>query len=82
MPTATLTFNLPDERDEFSDAVYGANWHSGAPDLDQRLRQWLKYGHEFKDANEALQAARDALWEEVRDRGVLADEGLGQHLLQ
>ena len=38
------------------------------------LRSALKYGHSYKTADEALEAARDALYEELRSHGIDIDK--------
>jgi len=45
-------------------------------DLDQWFRGKLKWGHDYKTATEALQAARDNLNEEMRDEGIQEIIGL------
>jgi hypothetical protein len=62
---ARLTFTMPDEREAFEDAVHGGEWNVIVQDMDNALRNWLKYGHEFKSADEALEAARTKLNELV-----------------
>lgn len=59
MPRATLSFKLPEEADDHKFAVNGKNWALAAWDLDQQLRNWLKYGsHGFKTPEEAMEAVR------------------------
>ena len=43
MPEARLTFNLEDEMELFKHTLLGEDYHSFLTDLDQALRQWLKY---------------------------------------
>lgn len=72
MPTATLTFRLPDEADEHRAAVNAGTLEAVLIDVDVQLRNWLKHGHEFGQAepDTVLQAVRDLLRDEVRDHGV------------
>jgi hypothetical protein len=65
---ATLEFNLPEDQDEHSSAVNGAAWRAVVSDMDMRLGKALKYGHEFKTADEALERLRDDLLEIVSVR--------------
>lgn len=44
MPKATLEFNLPDEEAQHKDALEGAAWKVAMWDLDQTLRDAIKYG--------------------------------------
>lgn len=70
MPTAILTFSLPEESEEHLCAVNAFKWKSVVCGLDNYLREQLKYGHSFKTPDEALEKTRQALF------GVLEDEGL------
>lgn len=65
-----LKFNLPDERDEFKMACSAGAMHSVLWDMDQWLRNQLKYGNPFESADTALQAARDELFRLLNDHGV------------
>jgi len=40
---ATLTFTLPDDRDEFQDALEGGKFKASAHEFGEWLRQQLKY---------------------------------------
>ena len=46
------------------------DWAIVSWDLDQLLRNMLKYGHEYKDIDTALQHVRDTLNEMLIDRGL------------
>lgn len=70
MAKATLTYKLPEEQSDFNFAVHGSAWALAMWDLDQALRGWLKYGHELKDADTALEAARSKLREVCEEHGV------------
>ncbi len=65
---ATLEFTLPDEREEHLVAVHAENLYFALYEIDGQLRNWLKHGHEFKTADEALEAVREFLNDELRDR--------------
>jgi len=67
---ATLQFILPEEQHEFQLAIRAADWHSVVWEIDQKLRGYLKYGHTFKSADEALEEIRKFLHEEVNDRNL------------
>jgi hypothetical protein len=68
---ATITFNLPEEADAHQAALDGPKWKTCAESLDQTLRAWLKHGHVFKTPDEAIQAARDRLYETMQEAGSL-----------
>lgn len=70
MPKVTISFNLPEEAHEHKDAIHGADWKGIVYELSTLLRNKLKYGHEYKTADEALEAVRDALWEECRENNL------------
>lgn len=70
MPKAILEFNLPEDRVEHELAVYGSNWAYVVSNIDDILRGWLKYGHEFESADEALEEARKELRKEMEGWGV------------
>jgi len=69
--TATLTFTLPEEQEEFYHAAKGAEWRMIVEDLDAHLRSRLKHEDGLsEDAAIALQATRDKLHEFVAERGL------------
>ena len=67
---AILEFELPEDKENFDASSKGMDWAIVAWDLDQLMRNMLKYGHEYKDANTALQHVKDALNEMLIDRGL------------
>ena len=58
---AILEFNLPEEEQEHKDALDGTAWKLAMWDLDQILRNALKYGSEDRCENN-----RDAVFEYIR----------------
>ena len=70
---ATLKFNLPEEQSECDIAFHAMDFALAIQDLDNELRGWLKYGHKFKNADEALEKIRDVLHESLKDNGVSLD---------
>ena len=70
---ATLEFNLPEEREDHNLAIHGLDFALVCWDMDVKLRNWLKYGHKFKTADEALEAARDYLCEAMETHNVNFD---------
>lgn len=62
MPTATLTFNLPEERYEHLLALHGPAFQSVLEDLDARLRSLIKHGGiEKYTATEIAEEVRERL---------------------
>ena len=68
MPKAILEFDLPTEQAEFETAIKAHDWKYAMWDLDQWLRNEIKY-HD-KD----YQKVRDQLWEVLQDRDLNLDE--------
>lgn len=72
---ATLTFRLPEEESEHRLAVNGAAWCLVSWEMDQWLRDQLKYGGRgLKTADEALQKAREQLLELIESRGISLED--------
>jgi hypothetical protein len=68
--TATLTFTLPEEQEEFYLAAKGAEWQGALEDMDNYLRGRLKNEQDLPaEADKALDAARQKLHELVAERG-------------
>ncbi len=72
---AILEFNLdePDENERFRLASTAIDWYMALYDFDMQMRSWVKYGHEFKDIDDALYDVREKLWECMRDNHVNLD---------
>jgi hypothetical protein len=64
---ATLTFDLPDERELHIRAIYGMEYRSLLADLDNECRMAIKHGHKHKSPNEALQWVRDFIRNGLND---------------
>ena len=67
---AILTFDLPDDEVAHSLAVHGQDFALVCTDMDEWLRQQLKYAELPEDAAQALQNARDMLYKCLDDHGV------------
>lgn len=65
---ATLEFQLPEEQAEHESALHGADWRAAVEEMDQQLRAWTKYGHQFKSLDAALDGARDRLRQILEER--------------
>jgi hypothetical protein len=65
---ATLEFNLPEDEREYQIANQARDLFCVIGNLEDALRSYLKYGHEFKTADEALQAIRSRLHDELSIR--------------
>ena len=70
---ATLEYELPEEANEFILASRANDWALVAWDMDQRLRSWLKYGHDshkFEDIDDALEKTRRFLHSLLAERNL------------
>jgi len=70
MATAILKYKLPEEESNFRVAAMSMDWALALWDLDQHLRSLLKYGHEFKSADKALEGIRQYLYNIMEERGI------------
>ena len=70
---AILEFNLPEDKEEFDAASKGMDWAILAWDIDQYIRNRLKYQTEKLDtlsAKKELEFLREALNEMLIDKGL------------
>jgi hypothetical protein len=68
--TATLTFTLPEEQEEFARAAQGSDWRMVVEGLDAHLRSRLRHEDLPEDLAAALDAARQHLHALVAERGL------------
>ena len=68
--TATLTFTLPEEQEEFYLAAKGSDWRIIVEDMDAHLRSRLKHEDLPEDSYVALDGARQHLYALVAERGL------------
>lgn len=72
---AILEFNLPEENYQHKAALQAADMKLIIYTLDNMLRGYLKYGHDFKTANEAIETVRKNLNEDLENYNIsLYDE--------
>lgn len=67
---AILEFNLPEDQRSFEMANQASDMFATIVHFEYRLRSYIKYGHEFKSANEALESIRALLHEEINLRRI------------
>jgi len=67
---AILEFNLPEDQREFEIANQSKDMLCIIGNLEDTLRSYLKYGHQFKTPEEALEAIGARLHEEINIRRV------------
>ena len=63
MRKITLHFELPEDKDAFTLAQKGSEFWSKLWELDQECRGFLKYGHQFKSADEVIEYIRQKIHE-------------------
>lgn len=62
MPKATLSFNLPEEEQEFQWAQSGFEYLRTIEELDNYLRSKLKYSELTADQHQIYEEIRSELW--------------------
>ena len=71
----TLTFDLPEETDNFNLAIRGRDYWNVLWDLTLFLRRKVHKGeHDYKTADEALGAVWDEIWKLSGDYGCPIDD--------
>lgn len=70
---AILEFNLPEESKDHLIASNAMAWALIVWDMDQYLRNLLKYGHEFKSIDDALEKTRAALYDFLVEKNLTLD---------
>jgi hypothetical protein len=68
--TATLTFTLPEEQEEFYLAAKGADWRCVVEDMSNWLRSKLKYEELTPEQDAAYEEARKHLFSILEERGL------------
>lgn len=63
MSQVNITYNLPEEENELKLAQRGRDYFCVIHRTLQEIRSYLKYGHEFKTADDALEKIREILLE-------------------
>ena len=61
---------MPEDQSFFNAACKATEMRSAISDFDNELRNWVKYGHNFKTADEALVKARDILYVYLNSYGI------------
>lgn len=67
---AILEFNLPEDQKRFEMANQAIDMFSAICRFEDRLRSYHKFGHDFKTADEAIEAIRTLLYEEINIRRI------------
>ena len=70
MPKVTIEFNLPEDQSYYDVVNQSPRMLALLWDLSQKLRSWQKYGHDFKDANDALDKIREEFYKLINEHDV------------
>jgi hypothetical protein len=72
MPKATIEYNLPEEQDEFETANNASKYYSVLWELDQYLRNFVKYPSDKEDPifTDTMAKVRDELWRLMREHNL------------
>jgi hypothetical protein len=73
MPKVIFEFNLPEEQREYEVASQANKMQSFLWEYSQQLRTWYKYGHHFKDADDALNKIREEFYKLLNEEEVNID---------
>ena len=73
MPKVTFEFDLPDDQREYEVASQANKMQSFLWDYSQQLRAWYKYGHQFKDADDALDKIREEFYRLLNEHQINID---------
>jgi len=68
-----LVFNMPDDNNDFILANHGPDFYFILLDINNKLRSFLKHGHKFDTADDALLYMQDFIHQEMIDRDVNLD---------
>lgn len=67
MPKAILEYNLPEESQEFEEAINGNKYKSILQELDNTLRSRLKHESHSEGYQEACEQIRQQIFDDLRD---------------
>ena len=76
MPKVTVEYNLPEEQDEFDTANNAEKYYSVLWDLDQYLRNFVKYPSDREDPilTDTMAKVRGELWRLMNDYNLSLDK--------
>ena len=76
MPKITVEYNLPEEQDEFDTANNAGKYYSVLWDLDQYLRNFVKYPSDREDPilTDTMAKVRDELWKLMKEHNLDLDK--------
>lgn len=70
---AVFEFNLPEDQREYEVMIQASKAQAFLWDFSQQLRSWYKYGHQFKDADDAVDKIREEFYQLLNEHDVNLD---------
>ena len=70
---ATFEFNLPEDQREYEVMGQASKAQAFLWEFSQQLRSWYKYGHHFKDADDAVDKIREEFYRLLNEHDVNLD---------
>ena len=70
---ATFEFNLPEDQREYEVMNQASKTQAFLWEFSQQLLSWYKYGHQFKDADDAVNKIREEFYQLLNDNEVNID---------
>lgn len=70
---ATFEFDLPEDQHQYDVMNQALKMQRALWDLSEALRTWQKYGHQFKDANDAVSQIREEFYTTLNNYEVNID---------
>lgn len=73
MPKGMLTFDLPEEDEEFRDAQFGPEWKFLTLDILKFIQSQMKHGDISDEKKAAFEEVYEIIWNSIEDRKLKAD---------
>lgn len=71
--TISFDFYLPEEEAEMRTYSYAPEMQRFIWEFQEQLRSWYKYGHPFKDADDAVNGIRE-MWYQIKENHRIEDD--------
>ena len=73
MPKGMLTFDLPEEEEDFRSAQEGSGWKHLLMDILNHLRAEINHGSITEEKKAAYEEVRELIWNSIEDRNLKAE---------
>jgi hypothetical protein len=73
MPKVMFEFDLPEDQRDYEVFAQSSKMQRLLWEFCQQLRAWDKYGHQFKDADDAIDKIREEFYRLLNEEGVDID---------